>query len=195
MRERNATLLAGLSLPTFLWDGADVPGFLAFAVAKFGIRRLEVDFKDGTLWVTWPDDASPVGYAAGTWLVGMYEGSPHAFSPAEYGTLFAAEVRPGVAAPVEVFRKLAVEVEAVVWDGTPERARFLKEWTVQPNGTPGFLLTTDGLDKWEDARVWNNQESCWVACPEGHRVVKGRLGEFYPISPAAVAETYERVTP
>lgn len=89
MREHNATLLAGLSLPAFLWDGGNVTEFLDFAVAKFGIRRLEVDFKDGTLWVTWPDDASPVGYAKGTWLVGMYQGSPHSFSPDEYGVLFA----------------------------------------------------------------------------------------------------------
>lgn len=96
--------------------------------------------------------------------------------------------------PVEVFRKKPVEVETILWDGTPERAEEIRAWTSESHhGAPMFLLPEDVQDDWDEARVFNDQEGCWIPCPVGHRVVKGRLGEFYPISPAAVAETYERV--
>ena len=55
----------------------------------------------------------------------------------------------------------------------------------RPAATQPYLGLPDVLE------VWNDQESAWIPCPVGHSVVKGRLGEFYPISPAAIAETYE----
>ena len=53
------------------------------------------------------------------------------------------------------------------------------------------VLTQPYLGLPDVLEVWNDQESAWIPCPVGHSVVKGRLGEFYPISPAAIAETYE----
>jgi hypothetical protein len=43
----------------------------------------------------------------------------------------------------------------------------------------------------EDLEVWNDQEIAWIPCPLHHRVVRGVLGELYPISPAALAKTFE----
>lgn len=78
------------------------------------------------------------------------------------------------------YRKRPVIVETIRWAGTnlPAIRTFAGEGNVScPAG--GHL------------EVWNDQESAWIPCPLGHSVVKGRLGEFYPISPAAIAETYE----
>lgn len=81
-------------------------------------------------------------------------------------------------------------VEMMLWDGTAETGDAIAEWV-------GF--STDGGRLWRVrhgkapdvfAEIWNTQELCWVNCPVGHRVAKGRLGEFYPISPAALEAGY-----
>lgn len=93
---------------------------------------------------------------------------------------------------IETFRKKPVIVDTVLWDGTWERLAEIRDWIDSATTTwpeqPAFTF-----DPASGLRLWNDQENCYVDCPVGHRVVKGRLGEFYPISPAAVAETYERV--
>jgi len=87
---------------------------------------------------------------------------------------------------IVLFRKKPVVVEAVKWDGTsyPAVERFAGAAVVLeadlPGQQPGRL------------QVWNDQEQAWIPCPAGHWVVRGVLGEFYPVSPAAVEETYER---
>lgn len=91
---------------------------------------------------------------------------------------------------IETFRKKPVTVETVLWDGTRETIAFLVKWAGNlrdnPEQSPRFIVDAD-----MNGCVYNDQERCWVNVPLGHRVVKGRLGEFYPISPEAVAETYE----
>lgn len=95
---------------------------------------------------------------------------------------------------IEKFRKVPIEVETILWDGTPERAQQIKEWVgKRDTHEPRFLLPEDITGVWNEANVWNDQEHCWIPCPVGHRVVKGLLGEFYPISPEAVEKTYEAV--
>ena len=37
--------------------------------------------------------------------------------------------------------------------------------------------------------VWSSQEEAWIVIPVGHRVARGVLGEFYPLSPQAYQET------
>lgn len=45
------------------------------------------------------------------------------------------------------------------------------------------------------ARIWNTQEGCAIDLKVGHHVVQGPLGEFYPLSPAALELTYEPPEP
>lgn len=95
------------------------------------------------------------------------------------------------ALPIERFRKKPLVVDTMLWDGTTKRLFEIRAWldlVRMPLDTPLFLYNAEwGL------RLWNDQEGCYVDCPVGHRVVRGALDEFYPISPDAVAETYEAV--
>jgi len=77
------------------------------------------------------------------------------------------------------FRKKPLTVETLEWTG--ENYRSLSAFT----GQQVRRAAMGGLE------VWNEEERDWIACPIGHRVVRGALGEFYPISPEAVARTYE----
>lgn len=78
------------------------------------------------------------------------------------------------------YRKKPVTVDTIRWTGTnlPAIRAFA--------GDDNVMCPAGG-----DLEVWNDQESAWIPCPLGHSVVKGRLGEFYPISPAVITETYE----
>jgi hypothetical protein len=90
---------------------------------------------------------------------------------------------PETAPGVKRYRKKPVEVQTLEWTGRnldairafagEERLRYLA-----------------GVED-ETLHIWNDQENGWIPCPAGHSVVEGRLGEFYPISPAAIAATYE----
>jgi hypothetical protein len=95
--------------------------------------------------------------------------------------------------PVETFRRISTTVDTMLWDGTPERARHIKAWVgYLDSGEPKFLLPSEATGVWEHAHVWNDQEGDWFPAPVGHRVVRGRLGEFYSISPDAIKATYRR---
>ena len=83
------------------------------------------------------------------------------------------------------YRKKPVTVETMPWTG--DNFAAVREFA----GDSAQLLTQPYLGLPDVLEVWNDQESAWIPCPVGHSVVKGRLGEFYPISPAAIAETYE----
>ena len=80
------------------------------------------------------------------------------------------------------YRKKPVEVEALEWTGANLDA--LRAFAGDEN------LTCPG-SRYSDLSVWNEQEHDWIKVPFGHSIVKGKLGELYPISPAAIAETYE----
>ena len=93
--------------------------------------------------------------------------------------LGAALITPAEPA-VKHYRKKPVTVATLEWTGSNIAA--LREFT----GDRGYLDRTSG-----PLRVWNTEEGDWITCPVGHSVVRGRLGEFYPISPAALEATYE----
>jgi hypothetical protein len=93
--------------------------------------------------------------------------------------------------PIVQFRKRPVVVDTILWDGTPEAAAELVAWcgwlNDNPAQSPRFLsIEGGGL-----AQVWNDQERCWIDVHVGHRVARGALGEFYPISPEAIDATFE----
>lgn len=95
--------------------------------------------------------------------------------------------------PVERYRRISTAVDTILWDGTPERARHIKAWTGRrADGVRRFLLPSDSAGQWEQAHVWNEQERDWFPVPVGHRIVRGRLGEFYAVSPDAIQATYRR---
>lgn len=87
------------------------------------------------------------------------------------------ETGPGV----KRFRKKPVEVETLEWTGSNLDAIRAFAGPVNVSCPGGGELA-----------IWNDQEDGWIPCPLGHSVVKGKLNEFYPISPAAIAATYDR---
>lgn len=87
-----------------------------------------------------------------------------------------------------VFRKRPVEVTAIEWTGLNATAVVEFVGPIPASGAPGFAHGDMA------GAVWAEHEQCWVNVPVGHWVVRGALGEFYPISPSALAATYERVT-
>lgn len=77
-------------------------------------------------------------------------------------------------------RKKPVEVRTLEWDGSNlEELRTFCGGAFEPP-TPGY-----------GAQLWNAEEECWINLPVGHHAVRGPLGEFYPLSPAALELTYE----
>jgi hypothetical protein len=87
---------------------------------------------------------------------------------------------PETGPAVKRYRKKPVEVDTLEWTGSNYKA--IHEFTgglVRPVTDSGNL------------EVWNVQEGAWIPVPPDHSVVRGQLGEYYPISPAAIAETYE----
>lgn len=91
--------------------------------------------------------------------------------------------------PVITRRKKPITVPTLLWDGTntAEAQEFCGR-------VPGrSVLAFQAPLSSEPGRVWNSEEACWISVPAGHHLVRGPLQELYPLSPAAVAETYEPV--
>jgi hypothetical protein len=88
---------------------------------------------------------------------------------------------------VERFRKKPIVVETMLWDGTQAAADAISEWCGGNvldwwTGPSGALI----------ARLWVAHQDGWAPLPVGHRVAREADGNgFYPISPQAIAETYE----
>ncbi|WP_055591126.1 hypothetical protein [Peterkaempfera griseoplana] len=84
------------------------------------------------------------------------------------------------------FRKRPIEIEAIRWtgDNADQLCTFAGDG---PGGEPTFAVRR------QVAQVWAREEGCWVDCPVGHWVVRGVLGEYYPVSPAAMEASYEMV--
>jgi hypothetical protein len=83
---------------------------------------------------------------------------------------------------VKRYRKRPIEIDTIQWTGSNLDA--IRLFT----GDASVACPAAG-----DLTVWNDQEHAWIPCPVGHSVAKGLLGELYPVSPAAVAATYEAV--
>ena len=81
----------------------------------------------------------------------------------------------------EVARRPYV-VRVLLWDGTnsDQVERFVGAGNWRP------ALQT------RPAQVWNSEERQWINVPVGHRLVAGRVGEFYPLSPDALAAGFDR---
>ena len=93
---------------------------------------------------------------------------------------------PGSIPGVVLYRKKPVTVETMPWTGDHWDAvrRFA-------GLNARYFPHGDGQGAGPLLELWNSQGRAWIPCPAGYSVVKGRLGDFYPVSPAAIAETYE----
>lgn len=93
-----------------------------------------------------------------------------------------------VAEPVR-FRKKPVEVEAIRYDGTNHA-------DVQAFA-PECFQAVDPRDCGDDpdihAQVWDRLHSTWVGVKPGMWIVRGVVGEFYPIDEGVLADTYEGI--
>jgi hypothetical protein len=83
------------------------------------------------------------------------------------------------------YRKRAVTVCGIPWTGANEDA--VTAFAGGGKFTPYALAGNGALE------VWNEQERHWLPCPVGHVVMRGALGELYPVSPAALRCTYDPV--
>lgn len=98
--------------------------------------------------------------------------------------------------PIETFRKRPVQIQAMLWDGTDERAAAIKSWVgrIHPNTTgSGFLLPSEeaGFGPDSQAHLWVAHNLAWTPLPIGHRVVAELDGSgFYPLSPEGLAAGY-----
>ena len=85
------------------------------------------------------------------------------------------------------FRKRPVEVEAVQWTGDNEAE------LVAFAGTNFHAV--DPEDRCDDpdqtAAVMDKLHNTWVRVYTGQWIVKGTAGEFYPITPEVLADTYD----
>lgn len=92
---------------------------------------------------------------------------------------------------VRRFRKKSFEVETILWTGDN-----LDEVIAWGGDIPGkhnepAVLHSRFWDGTIQLSVFNNQEVATIPVPVGHRIVRGALGELYPISPAALDATFD----
>jgi hypothetical protein len=85
----------------------------------------------------------------------------------------------------ERFRKRPVEVEAIQWTG--DNLAEVQEFT------GGLFRTIVSVTDFT-AQVHDKLHDTWVDLKTGQWVIRGVLGEFYPIDERVLADTYERVS-
>ncbi|MER7815612.1 hypothetical protein [Streptomyces sp. NPDC096153] len=88
------------------------------------------------------------------------------------------------------YRKLPVEVEAIEWTGNNEAEliEFTRDYfRAVPADEQRAIPRAPGIT----AEVYDALHATWVGVKTGQHVVRGVKGEFYPIDPAVLAETYE----
>lgn len=90
---------------------------------------------------------------------------------------------------IRYFRKKPISVPMLEWTG--ENLDEIQQFTGRVPDDDGILLFRLINDI---AKVYNTEETGWIPCPVGHHVVKGVRGEFYPISPAVLEQSYDEVT-
>jgi len=88
------------------------------------------------------------------------------------------------------FRKRPVEVVAIQWTG--ENEAEVRRFT---GGSLFGACRQEGPshDPEVTAHVYDETHSTWVGVKPGQWVVRGVKGEFYPIDPDILAETYDRI--
>lgn len=96
---------------------------------------------------------------------------------------------------IELLRKKVVDVETMVWDGTPERAEEIKEWVEDQyadGSKSAFLLASEMPGTHEHAELWVAHNNSWSPLPIGYRVARELDGSgFYPLSPDGARAGYE----
>lgn len=101
---------------------------------------------------------------------------------------------------IRYFRKKPIPVPMVEWTGKnlneiQEFTGYFEVRTPLDGDTPAVPIpifqVTSSIG---DAQIYSSEERGWVPCQRGHFIVKGIRGEFYPISPAALEESYDEVT-
>jgi hypothetical protein len=124
---------------------------------------------------------------------------------------------------IKRYRKLPVEIEAAQWDGTPEQARRLTEWTMTADGgkhlSRFIMLGSDlaerlfgqagaqtppvdspvtrhrlMLDNGATAALFVAANDEWLGIQTGEWVARDSAG-FYPIKPEIFAQSYEELSP
>jgi hypothetical protein len=82
-------------------------------------------------------------------------------------------------------RTKIVEIEAVLWTGNedecPEVFAFVPEENIAWRGN-GMLA------------VFNDLEYQWINVPDGHYILRGLRGEYYPCEPEALFMKYEVIS-
>lgn len=89
--------------------------------------------------------------------------------------------------PVIRYRKRPIEVDTVKWTGSNE--------TELVDFTDHHFEAVPPEDRAEDpeitGQVFDVLHSTWVGVYTGQHIVRGVKGEYYPIAPDVLAETYD----
>ena len=85
------------------------------------------------------------------------------------------------------FRKKPVEIEAMQWTG--DNLAEIVEWA----GDKFDALDEEYRDEDPEAtaQIFDELHSTWVLVYDGHWIIKGLKGEFYPCNAEVFEETYE----
>lgn len=86
--------------------------------------------------------------------------------------------------------KPAVEIDAMLFDGTLEGACAITDWIRTEAGEPQAWAYLGGGEYKIDVRTPNGV----VAAVKGDYVIKGTQGEFYPCKPDVFEMKYEAVS-
>lgn len=89
---------------------------------------------------------------------------------------------------IKKFRKKPVVVECIQWDGT--NFDELQDWAGS-----NVKLTNDVQHNHLPPQLWvyDKMHETWIKVFEGHRIIKGTEGEFYPHSGDNWDKVYEEV--
>lgn len=87
------------------------------------------------------------------------------------------------------FRKKPVVIDAVQWVGGD---MSVLDSFCGKNWTRADVVEMSYEDE-EQVVLWNTAENQWLHCPQGHWIIRGVHGEFYPCKPDIFAATYELV--
>jgi len=80
----------------------------------------------------------------------------------------------------------------ILWDGSDDAFLEISAWVGTSSETgPIFRLHEDGVT----GQIYDTEHHSWVNVSIGQRVVKGSVGEHYPISPEVLAKTYTLAQP
>jgi hypothetical protein len=85
-------------------------------------------------------------------------------------------------------RKKPIEVEAIKWSFDTCDRYDLFDFGILDEHI--LLSKFDNFGK-PSLRIWNILEQCWVNVPDGHWIIKGIGGEFYPHCPKLFPQVYD----